>query len=127
MTISQEPCRPLRFTVDDEFAAAADRWPNPHANILKVSTAESCISCGARAARPNSAAARLPGVRGNALAAPLGDQDNPQPNECCATAIDGPPNLSGHKTTRQDIDALKEPNGPHHHHQDTHDVQNDSH
>ena len=46
-------------------------------------------------------------------AAPIGHHDKAQANQRCAAAIDGPSDLSGHKTTRQDIDALKEPNGPH--------------
>jgi hypothetical protein len=35
--------------------------------------------------------------------------------------------LSGHKTTGQDIDALKKPDSTHHNHQNAHDCQNDSH
>jgi hypothetical protein len=59
-------------------------------------------------------------------AAPIGDHDKTQANERCAATIDGPSDLSGHKTTGQDIDALKEPDGHHHHHQNALDVQNDS-
>src|SRR6266566_4994343 len=57
-------------------------------------------------------ALKLPTARGNALAAPVGGHDKPQANERCAAAIDSPSDLSGHKTPRQDIDALKEPDGP---------------
>src|SRR5438552_130177 len=72
-------------------------------------------------------ALKLPTARGNALAAPVGGHDKPQANERCAAAIDSPSDLSGHKTPRQDIDALKEPDGPHQRHQNAHDVQNNSH
>ena len=72
-------------------------------------------------------ALKLPTARGNALAAPVGGHDKPQANERGAAAIDSPSDLSGHKTPRQDIDALKEPDGPHQRHQNAHDVQNNSH
>jgi hypothetical protein len=50
-----------------------------------------------------------------------------QPPERCDAAIDRPSDLSGHKTTRQNIDALKKPESTHQNHHNAHGVQNDSH
>jgi hypothetical protein len=66
-------------------------------------------------------------ARLSVLAALVGSHDKHQTHEYCDSTIDGPSDLSGHKTTGQDIDALKEPNGPHQHDQNANDFQNDSH